>query len=88
MVQNPAARLLAGVPFRAQIPLVLKQLHWLLACFWTQIKVFKALNNLGLKFPKDHLHHDQPSQVLRLAEGDLMVVLPPSETFFLGKFLQ
>ena len=59
LVQNAAARLLAGSSYRDHITPVLKELHWLPIRFRLEFKVlvmtFKALNGLGPRYFRERL---------------------------------
>ena len=74
LIQNAAARLVAGSGRRDHITPVLKDLHWLPVRFRAQFKVlvltFKALNGLSPVYLKERLHPHRSAWTLRSsAEG-------------------
>ena len=83
LVQNAAARVFTGTPWRAHIQPVLKQLHWWPVAARIKFKVwvltFKAIRGLGLTYLQDHLPPYAPHRALRLSSANLLVVPSPHE---------
>ena len=79
-----AARLLAVTSYRDHITPVLKELHWLPICFWSEFKVlvmmFKALNGLGPRYLRERLTLYMLAQDLRSVGGALLCIPPAQHT--------
>uniref|UniRef100_A0A803SMB9 Reverse transcriptase domain-containing protein n=1 Tax=Anolis carolinensis TaxID=28377 RepID=A0A803SMB9_ANOCA len=78
LVQNAAARLLAGVPIRCHITPILRQLHWLpiehRITFKVMVLTFKALHGPGPMYLRDRLTPYKPQRSLRSEDQDLLEV--------------
>ncbi|XP_062824300.1 uncharacterized protein LOC134295487 [Anolis carolinensis] len=78
LVQNAAARLLAGALMRCHITPILLQLYWLPIEHWIAFKVmvltFKALHGLGPMYLRDRLTPYQPQRSLRSEDQDPLEV--------------
>lgn len=78
LIQNVAARLLAGTRKREHITPVLASLHWLPVHFRIHFKIllfaYKALNGLAPSYLSDLLHPYAPLKSLRSADQSLLVI--------------
>uniref|UniRef100_A0A803SQV2 Reverse transcriptase domain-containing protein n=1 Tax=Anolis carolinensis TaxID=28377 RepID=A0A803SQV2_ANOCA len=91
LVQNAAARLLAGVPARWRITPILQQLHWLPIEYRITFKIlvltFKALHGLGPAYLRARLSPYQPQRLLRSEDQNLLEV-PNIRTYHLSSTRQ
>uniref|UniRef100_A0A803TXA2 Reverse transcriptase domain-containing protein n=1 Tax=Anolis carolinensis TaxID=28377 RepID=A0A803TXA2_ANOCA len=91
LVQNAAARLLAGVPARWRITPILQQLHWLPIEYRITFKIlvltFKALHGLGPAYLRARLAPYQPQRLLRSKDQNLLEV-PNIRTYHLSSTRQ
>ena len=87
-VQNSAARLISGVPRRARMTPVLKDLHWLpirqRILFKICVMVFKAMTDCAPQYIVDLLVRHNPSRRLRSSDGNFLVI-PSARTTHYGE---
>ena len=83
LVQNAAARVVAGARRFDSVGPLLQRLHWLPVPFRAQFKVlvltFKALHGSGPGYLRDRLLPYNPTRTLRSSEGAFLTVPPPRE---------
>nr|GFC43941.1 hypothetical protein [Tanacetum cinerariifolium] len=83
LVQNAAARVVAGACRFDSVGPLLRRLHWLPVRFRAQFKVlvltFKALNGSGPGYLRDRLLPYNPTRTLRSSGGALLTVPPLTE---------
>ena len=83
MVQNAAARVLTGTPWRAHITPILSQLHWLPVSYRITFKVlvltFKAIRGPGPAYLRERLTVHAPGRALHSTNTNKLRIPGPKE---------
>ena len=78
LVQNVAARVLTGTPWKAHMRPILQQLHWLPVEFQIRFKalvlIFKAIRGPGPAYLRDCLSPYLPQRTLRSSGANLLEI--------------